>query len=79
MKHVDMLAHFPTIREFIGSLPQSLLPKERPFGYVVRISKYGVVDLTLQDPKGFVSTTTGAKVHNGRLWISSLKGPLSYI
>jgi strictosidine synthase len=69
---LDLLLPRPRLRWAIAQLPERLQPKEVRYGLVVAVDAEGRVVRTLHDPTGRVAFVTGAREHNGHLWLASL-------
>ncbi|HEY3821655.1 MAG TPA: SMP-30/gluconolactonase/LRE family protein [Polyangiaceae bacterium] len=69
---LDMLLPRPTLRSVVAALPEALQPKPPRYGLVLGIDETGNVVHNLQDPSGHVAHLTGAREHDGRLFLGSL-------
>ncbi|WP_319825276.1 SMP-30/gluconolactonase/LRE family protein [Thalassovita sp.] len=70
---MDMLSARPSLRKAIMRLPESMKPKPKRYGFVLRIDGSGAVVETLQDPNGRYALTTGAiTAADGSIYVSSL-------
>ena len=72
---VDMMMPRPWLRKVTNRLPDSTKPKAIRHGTVLGFDESGVVRHNLQDSTGSVAITTGARWHEGRLYIGSLQEP----
>lgn len=71
---IDAAADKPWLRRIMLRLPRSLWPVPPSYGHVLAFDEDGRVLLDLQDPAGKVPETSGATVHQGRLYVQSLHG-----
>jgi len=62
----------PWLRRLSHRLPSSLKPKPVRHGIVLGFTPDGTLRYNLQDAGGKVAVTTGARWHEGRLFIGSL-------
>jgi len=62
----------PSARRFAMRLPPSMRPKAIPYGHIVQLNADGKVLRTFQDPDGGYHDATGAIVHDGQLYVTSL-------
>lgn len=72
---IDGLAGWPGVRAVTMRLPAALRPKPLPYAAVFAIDGDGRVLANLQDPSGRYALSTGAIVHDGFLYVSSLAAP----
>jgi hypothetical protein len=71
---IDAAADKPWLRRIMLRLPRSLWPVPPSYGHVLAFDEDGRGLLDLQDPAGKVPETSGATVHQGRLYVQSLHG-----
>ena len=69
---LDKNANNPSARKFAMRLPPSMRPKAVPYGHIVQLNADGKVLRTFQDPSGAYHDATGAIVHDGQLYVTSL-------
>jgi len=69
---LDANAAKPGARKFAMRLPASMRPKAVPYVHIVQLNADGEVLRTLQDPSGAYHEATGAIVHDGQLYVTSL-------
>ena len=69
---LDANAAKPGARKFAMRLPPSMRPKAVPYVHIVQLNADGDVLRTLQDPDGAYHDATGAIVHDGQLYVTSL-------
>ena len=69
---LDANAVKPGARKVALRLPPSMRPKAVPYGHIVQLDANGRVLRTFQDPDGAYHDATGAIVHNGVIYVSSL-------
>ena len=69
---LDTLAPHPWARRVVARLPERLQPQPQRYGFVLAIDEDGNVVENLQDPSGRLAELTGAREHDGRLYIGSL-------
>ena len=69
---LDKNAANPGARKLAMRLPPSMRPKAVPYGHIVQLNADGKVLRTLQDPDGAYHDATGAIVHDGQLYVTSL-------
>jgi len=72
---LDENASKPGMRKLAMRLPPALRPKAVPYGHIVQLDARGNVLRTFQDPAGGYEETTGAIVHDGQLYVTSLHEP----
>ena len=70
---LDVLLPRPFLRRLVAALPEALQPHPPRYGFVLGIDEQGQVVHNLQDPSGRVAHLTGAREHDGRLFIGSLE------
>jgi strictosidine synthase len=70
---LDVLLPHPVLRRMVAALPEALQPKPPRYGFVLGIDEQGKVVHNLQDPSGHVAHLTGAREHDGRLFVGSLQ------
>jgi len=70
---LDVLLPRPRLRSVVAALPDALQPKPPRYGFVLGIDERGTVVHNLQDPSGRVAHLTGAREHDGRLFVGSLE------
>ncbi|HEY5241511.1 MAG TPA: SMP-30/gluconolactonase/LRE family protein [Polyangiaceae bacterium] len=70
---LDVLLPRPRLRSMVAALPDALQPKAPRYGFVLGIDEQGTVVHNLQDPSGRVAHLTGAREHDGRLFVGSLE------
>lgn len=70
---LDMLLPRPFLRSMVAALPDALQPQPPRYGFVLGIDEQGKVVHNLQDPSGRVAHLTGAREHDGRLFVGSLQ------
>ena len=71
---IDASADRPWLRSLSLRLPKALWPVPPAYGHVVAFDEDGRVVADLQDPRGRIPETSGATVHQGRLYVHSLHG-----
>ena len=69
---VDAMMTRPRLRRMTRRLPEFLKPKPSQHGIVLGFDENGTLTHNLQDAGGRVAVTTGARFHDGRLYIGSL-------
>jgi len=69
---LDANAAKPGMRKLALRLPSFMHPKTIPYGHIVQLNSDGKVLRTFQDPDGGYHETTGAIVHDGQLYVTSL-------
>lgn len=69
---LDENASKPFARKLAMRLPPALRPKAEHYGHIVQLDAQGGVLRTFQDPKGEYHDATGAIVHEGYLYVTSL-------
>lgn len=69
---LDANAGKPAMRKLAMRLPPSMRPKAEAYAHIVQLDASGRVLRTFQDPAGAYHEATGAIVHNGRLYVTSL-------
>lgn len=77
---LEFTYRYPRIRELLASLPRMLsgfIEQMHRYGCVAELDLNGTVLRTLHDRSGRVHTTTGAQLHKGVLFVTSLKGQLA--
>jgi len=62
----------PSARKIAMRLPAALRPKAVSYGHIVQLNADGKVLRTFQDPQGAYHDATGAIVHDGQLYVTSL-------
>ena len=72
---LDKNAANPGARKLAMRLPPALRPKAVPYGHIVQLDENGKVLRTFQDPDGAYHDATGAIVHDGQLYVTSLLEP----
>ncbi|HEX3345114.1 MAG TPA: SMP-30/gluconolactonase/LRE family protein [Polyangiaceae bacterium] len=70
---LDVLLPRPRWRSLVAALPEALQPKPPRYGFVLGFDEEGRVVQNLQDPSGHVAHLTGAREHDGRLFVGSLQ------
>jgi sugar lactone lactonase YvrE len=71
---VDKMLPKPWLRKITYRLPESMKPKPARHGIILGFDESGAVQYNLQDSTGTVAITTGARWHEGLLYISALQG-----
>lgn len=69
---LDDNAGKPGMRKLAMRLPPSMRPKAEHYGHIVQLDANGNVLRTFQDPAGAYHDATGAIVHDGMLYVTSL-------
>lgn len=69
---LDANAGNPGMRKLAMRLPPAMRPKAVAYGHVIQLDASGIALRTFQDPSGAYRDTTGAFVHDGRLYVTSL-------
>ncbi len=69
---LDKNAPKPNARKTAMRLPASMRPKAEHYGHIVQLDANGAVLRTFQDPEGAYHDATGAIVHDGVLYVTSL-------
>lgn len=69
---LDDMSAKPGARKVAMRLPASMRPKAVAYGHIVQLDANGRVLRTLQDPAGAYHDATGAIVHDGILYVTSL-------
>jgi len=69
---LDANAAKPNARKLAMRLPPAMRPKAVPYGHIVQLNADGDVLRTFQDPEGAYHDATGAIVHDGQLYVTSL-------
>ena len=69
---LDENAGKPGARKLAMRLPPAMGPKAQHYGHIVQLNKDGKVLRTFQDPAGAYHDATGAIVHNGQIYVTSL-------
>ncbi len=72
---LDALLPRPFARQIVARLPDRLKPQPQRHGFALGFDAAGRVVHNLQDPSGRVAITTGARQHEGRLYLGSLSEP----
>lgn len=62
----------PSARKIAMRLPASMRPQSVAYGHIVQLNADGKVLRTFQDPDGSYHDATGAIVHNGQMYVTSL-------
>ncbi len=73
---LDALMPRPRLRHVVARLPDAFQPKPKRHGFVLGFDADGRVVHNLQDPSGRVAVVTGAREHDGRLYLGSLSEPV---
>lgn len=71
---IDRMSNHPELRAISLRLPRAMLPVPEAYGHVIAIDEDGRVLIDLQDPDGRIPETSGATLHDGRLYVHSLHG-----
>lgn len=71
---IDEMSDRPHLRAMVMRLPRALLPVPQAYGHVIAFDEDGRVLVDLQDPAGRIPETSGATLHDGRLYVHSLHG-----
>jgi len=69
---LDFAHPYPLLKKIVFSLPSSLRPAPKKYGFVVSIDEKGNYVESLQDPTGKVSPTSSVLEHEGILYIGTL-------
>lgn len=69
---LDANAGKPGARKLAMRLPPAMRPKAEHYGHIVHLDANGNVLRTFQDPAGAYHDATGAIVHDGHMYVSSL-------
>ena len=69
---LDANAAKPAMRKLAMRLPPAMRPKAEHYGHIVQLDSNGKVLRTFQDPAGAYHDATGAIVHDGQLYVTSL-------
>lgn len=69
----DALAPHPFVRKVAWRLPQFLLPRAKPFSFVLGLSADGEVVHNLQGPAGRLSPVTSVNEFDGYLYLGSVE------
>jgi sugar lactone lactonase YvrE len=69
---LDENAGKPAMRKLAMRLPPALRPKAEHYGHIVQLDSKGRVLRSFQDPAGAYHDATGAIVHDGYLYVTSL-------
>lgn len=69
---LDANASKPGARKFAMRLPPAMRPKAEHYGHIVQLNAKGDVLRTFQDPAGSYHDATGAIVHDGMMYVTSL-------
>ena len=72
---LDAMAKRPFLRKVVWRLPESMRPQAEAYTHIVVLGADGRVLASLQDPSGAYAQATGAIVHGGQLYLSSLTEP----
>lgn len=72
---LDRTLPHPGLRRAIDRLPESVQPRGERYGLVARLDREGTVLTTLHGPAGRFAMVTGAREHDGWLYLSSLVEP----
>ncbi|MGF1647455.1 MAG: SMP-30/gluconolactonase/LRE family protein [Kineosporiaceae bacterium] len=72
---LDSLLPRPRIRRLVAALPESWQPQPARYGLVLELTEDGTVLRSLHDPTGRVAFRTGAREHDGLLYLGSLSEP----
>ncbi|HYX36685.1 MAG TPA: SMP-30/gluconolactonase/LRE family protein [Oligoflexus sp.] len=76
---LDTLHSRPFFKNFIAGLPDSLLPKDKPYGLIAAFNDQGHWLQSLHDPNGqVVPGITSVEEKDGKLWLGSLYGKALY-
>ena len=71
-KWLDANAGKPNARKLVMRLPPAMRPKAEHYGHIVHLNANGDVLRTFQDPSGNYHDATGAIVHDGHMYVTSL-------
>lgn len=71
-KWLDDNSAKPGARKLAMRLPPSMRPKAEHYGHIVQLDANGKVLRTFQDPSGGYHDATGAIIHDGYLYVTSL-------
>ena len=71
---IDELSDRPRLRAMSLRLPKLFWPVPPAYGHVIAFDEDGRVLVDLQDPAGRIPETSGATLHDGRLYVHSLHG-----
>jgi len=69
---LDENAGKPNTRKLAMRLPPSMRPSAEDYGHIVQLDANGKVLRTFQDPAGQYHVATGAIVHEGYMYVTSL-------
>lgn len=69
---LDANAGKPGMRKLAMRLPPAMRPKAEHYGHIVQLDATGNVLRTFQDPAGEYHDATGALVHDGQMYVTSL-------
>jgi strictosidine synthase len=72
---LDFLLPRPRLRHLVAFLPERLQPQPARHGFVLALDADGRVVHNLQDATGACAMVTGARVHDGYLYLGSLTEP----
>ena len=72
---IDDNAGKPGMRKLAMRLPEAMRPTTIPYVNILQLDKDGKVLRSFQDPSGAYHEATGAIVHDGQLYITSLHEP----
>ncbi len=71
---IDELSDRPRLRAMSLRLPTMMWPVPQAYGHIIAFDEDGRVLADLQDPAGRIPETSGATLHDGRLYVHSLHG-----
>ena len=71
---IDELSDRPGLRAMSLRLPTMMWPVPQAYGHIIAFDEDGRVLADLQDPSGRIPETSGATLHDGRLYVHSLHG-----
>ena len=69
---LDQNASKPALRKLAMRLPAFMRPQAEDYGHIVQLDPSGQVIQSLQDPEGAYHHATGAIIHDGYLYVTSL-------
>jgi YD repeat-containing protein len=69
----DTLAPYPLLRRVLWRLPKSIMPKAKPYSFVLGLDTNGQVIHNLQGPTGIVAPVTSVNEFNGTLYLGSVE------
>lgn len=72
---LDALLPRPRIRRLVAALPEAVQPQPARYGLVLELAEDGTTLRSLHDPTGRVAFRTGAREHDGALYLGSLSEP----